>query len=292
MRIQILIIASSLLTSVLGAVAQDVIHEPHLLIIGIDGCRPDALLAAKAPYVMGLAHNGAASFQAQTGLPSVSGPGWSSALTGVWGEKHHVWANYFPVPDRLNKFPVFFHYLKLARPNALTASIVQWAPINDHIMTNADIMTTLKPDDKVAQAAVLVLENKNPDAIFVHFEDVDITGHTFGFSPTSPQYIKMIETIDGYVGQVVRAMHSRIHYAEENWLVIVTTDHGGHSTTHGQDIPEDRTIFIIVSGPDAARGEIEPPPGIVDVAATALTHLNVPIDPAWQLDGKPVGLRQ
>jgi len=177
------------------------------------------------------------------------------------------------VPDRLNQFPVFFHYLKQAQTNAVTASIVQFAPINEHIMTNADIMATLKPDDKVTEAAVSVLRNKSLRAIFVHFEDVDICGHTFRFSPDSPQYIKAIETIDGYVGQIIRAMHARKNYDQENWLVILTTDHGGHSTGHGQDVPEDRTIFIIVSGPDAARGAIDPPPGIVDVAATALKHL-------------------
>ncbi|MGB1841464.1 MAG: DUF4983 domain-containing protein [Longimicrobiales bacterium] len=30
---------------------------------------------------------------------------------------------------------------------------------------------------------------------------------------------------------------------------------------------------------------------MVDVAVTALTHLGIPVDPSWQLDGRPVGLR-
>jgi len=291
MRIRILVIVSYLLTSVLNAVAQTATNQPHLLIIGIDGCRPDALLAARTPYIMALASNGASSFQAQTGIPTISGPGWSSALTGVWGEKHHVWANFFSIPDRLARYPVFFHYLKQARPKALTVSIVHWAPINEHIITNADIVFTTNVDEGVAQAGAFVLRNKNADAIFVHFEDVDIAGHTYGFSPTSPQYIRAIEITDYYVGLLMRTMHARKNFAAENWLVILTTDHGGHSKTHGGDTPEDRTIFIIVNGPDAARGTIDPPPGIVDVAATALKHLGVPIDPAWQLDGKPVGLR-
>jgi hypothetical protein len=36
---------------------------------------------------------------------------------------------------------------------------------------------------------------------------------------------------------------------------------------------------------------IEDPSYIVDVPITALTHLGVPIDSAWQLDGKAVGIR-
>lgn len=290
MRVHIFIIVSCLFTVAISARAQDT-NAGRVLIIGIDGCRPDALLAAKTPYIGGLVKNGASSFQAQTGIPTVSGPGWSSALTGVWGEKHHVWANTFLIPDRLARYPIFFHYLKQAQTNAVTASIVHWAPINEHIVTNVDIISTHKTDEDVTKMAIMVLRNKDLRAIFVHFEDVDNTGHTFRFSPDSPQYIKAIVATDGYVGQIIRALHARKNYNQENWLVILTTDHGGHDTTHGKDIPEDRTIFVVVSGAAAARGTIDPPPGIVDVAATALEHLGVPIDPAWELDGKPVGLR-
>jgi len=40
------------------------------------------------------------------------------------------------------------------------------------------------------------------------------------------------------------------------------------------------------------RGEIEEPSYIVDVPVIALTHLGIPIESAWQLDGKAVGIRQ
>ena len=51
------------------------------------------------------------------------------------------------------------------------------------------------------------------------------------------------------------------------------------------------TTFILASGPSAALGIPANPTFIVDIAVTALTHLGVSIDPAWELDGKPVGLR-
>ncbi|HUS39634.1 MAG TPA: hypothetical protein VMX74_09300 [Pirellulales bacterium] len=49
---------------------------------------------------------------------------------------------------------------------------------------------------------------------------------------------------------------------------------------------------LIVSGPSAKRGKIEGPTFLVDVPVTALHHLGVEIDPAWKLDGHPVGLKQ
>lgn len=51
------------------------------------------------------------------------------------------------------------------------------------------------------------------------------------------------------------------------------------------------TTFILVSGPMAAIGTPVEETFIVDVAVTALAHLGIEIDPAWALDGRPVGLR-
>ena len=66
---------------------------------------------------------------------------------------------------------------------------------------------------------------------------------------------------------------------------------GGGKARHGDDIPEHRTVFLIVSGHSAASGPIEPPPVVVDVPQTVFTHLAVDIDPAWDWDGRPVGLK-
>jgi len=55
----------------------------RVLIIGIDGCRPDTLLAAVTPNLDRLREGAAFSFRAMTGDVPISGPGWSSALTGV-----------------------------------------------------------------------------------------------------------------------------------------------------------------------------------------------------------------
>jgi hypothetical protein len=95
-----------------------------------------------------------------------------------------------------------------------------------------------------------------------------------------------------YVGDLVRAIRSRKSYAREDWLILVSTDHGGSHTGHGKNVPQHRTIFLIVSGKSAERGKIDPAPGIVDVAATALAHLSISLDPRWGLDGKPVGLKK
>jgi predicted AlkP superfamily pyrophosphatase or phosphodiesterase len=274
------------------AIAQETVPpRKKVLIIGIDGCRPDALLQARIPHLTALILTGAFSDKAQTGDITVSGPGWSSMLTGVWREKHGIRDNSFAGAN-LREFPHFFRRLKEKYPKAVTVSIVHWGPVNTHILSAADVAAICKDDKRVTDQTVNVLRTQEPDVVFVHFDEVDGAGHRYGFHPKVPQYLKAIEQTDGYVGRLMQAVQARKTYAQEDWLILVSTDHGGSGRGHGRNIPEHRTIFLIVSGPSARKGKIEPAPAIVDIAATALAHLGVLVDPRWQLDGRPVGLRQ
>ena len=70
--------------------------EKKVLLIGLDGVRVDILAQAHTPNIDALIANGTFSGEAQTRPPTVSGPGWSSMLTGVWGDKHKVGATILP----------------------------------------------------------------------------------------------------------------------------------------------------------------------------------------------------
>jgi predicted AlkP superfamily pyrophosphatase or phosphodiesterase len=264
---------------------------PKVLILGIDGCRPDALKAADAPHLHALIKQGAFSDKAQTGEYTVSGPGWASMFTGVWHTKHGVRDNRFDAAN-FKAYPHFFRRLKQVRPAAYTILLVQWWPIATQIVTDPDLSRTFLADARVADEAVKVLRERDPDVLFLHFDEVDKAGHKYGFHPSVTEYTQAIARADADFGRVLAALRERPAYGNEDWLILVTTDHGGSDKGHGRNIPEHRTIFIIVSGSAATKGAIDPAPAIVDVAATALVHLRIPLDDKWQLDGKPIGLKK
>jgi hypothetical protein len=83
-------------------------------------------------------------------------------------------------------------------------------------------------------------------------------------------------------------------YVREDWLIVVCTDHGGREKDHGhgEHVPDIRTGLLILQGPAVRAGRIPGATCNADVAATALTHLGVPIKPEWKLDGRAVGLRK
>jgi arylsulfatase A-like enzyme len=112
-----------------------------------------------------------------------------------------------------------------------------------------------------------------------------------GFSPTVPEYVEALEVVDAQIGQMVDAVQARPTFEQEDWLIVLTTDHGGMGKAHGPQGDEERTIFIIVSGGSARRGHtITPGPGHTAIPPTVMTHLGLPIDPAWGWESEPFGL--
>ncbi len=261
-----------------------------LLFIGIDGCRSDALIAANTPNIDSVIAGGAVNYETliKEGQVTVSGPGWSSMLSGVWADKHQIFENDFSTSN-LEQYPVFFQRVRETWPDAYIVSVVNWKPINESIVEGAD-EELYGNDEKVGQLGAEAMANPNLDILFVAFDEVDGAGHKFTYDPAVKDYLNVIEKTDGYIGKILDALHARPTYKEENWLILITADHGGNNKGHGGQTPEERTIFLIVNGKDSLKGTITPAPMLVDAGATALTFLTGGLKCAWDLDGKAFGL--
>lgn len=278
-----------------------------VLFIGIDGTRWDALEAADTPNIDQLIAKGTLSVGTEIIAPretkgdTVSGPGWSNLLCGVWPDKHGTIDNSFKGMN-YKEYPHFFSRIKEVRPEVRTASYSDWGPISKHILSSADesmgedahgAAGYRDADVRLVTACATHLREKNPDVVMLYLGQVDETGHAKGFHPKVPEYIAAIERVDGLIGDVLAAMQARPKFTAEDWLILVGTDHGGIGTGHGggRDIPEIRRTFMIVSGPSTMREKLEAQTYQVDHVATALTHLGIALKPEWKLDGRAVGLQ-
>ncbi len=285
-----------------GCASQE--SERKVLLIGLDGVRVDVLAAASTPHLDALIAQGTFSDRTRTGDPTVSGPGWSSMLTGVWPAKHGVLGNDF-AGNRYDRYPDFLTRLEQLDPAYETFAVVDWPPLgttasNGPLLSGAlDRLVVIDGDSlgyRVADSlsvleATAYLRTADPDAAFVYLGDVDVVGHDTG--SLSDAYREAIERADRQVGALVAALADRPRYDREDWLILVSTDHGRTDAGgHGGTSQAERTIFYLASGPSAAAGAPTTAPRIVDVAVTALTHLGVTIHPAWELDGVAVGLRR
>jgi arylsulfatase A-like enzyme len=278
-------------------------RTPKLLLIGIDGVRPDILAEVPTPNIDVLATGGSFTGRTRTTTPSVSGPSWSSMLTGVWPEKHGVTDNEF-AGRRFVEYPDFLTRIEQARPGLETFAAVDWLPLmevdggNPTISQMVDVRHPLDGyelgwadgDTQVTSLSVRHLNEADPDAMFVYLGNPDEASHEHG--SIGVEYRDAIALADRHVGMLIDAVRARPRFRAENWLILVSTDHGRRADGgHGGDSPVEMTTFILVSGPGAAIGSPTQDTYIVDVAVTALAHLGIEIDPSWRLDGSPVGLR-
>ncbi len=290
------------LMPVLAACGTD---EPakKVLVIGLDGIRIDILAEADTPNIDRLIAEGFFSDRARTNVRTVSGPGWSSMLIGARTDKHLVNSNNFTGNDYAT-YPDFLTRLERIDPEFETFAVVDWAPlgttasggplfsdaIDELLFFDGGVEGYGRADSLSVDAAADRLTNRDIDAAFVYIGDTDEVAHAT--STYAPEYKTAIEVADVLVGRLVAAIEARPTYANEDWLILICTDHGRNDEGgHGGDSDKERTIFFLAHGPSVVREPIETPPNIVDVAVTALTHLGVEIDPGWNLDGRAVALR-
>lgn len=277
--------------------------DPRVLILGVDGCRPDALQIANTPNIDALIAAGAVSYTGQDVMTQgSSGPNWSSAMTGVNVPKHRVTSNSYNangfVGNRFDQWPHMFSYLEAMDPSPYTASFAGWGPINAGTWADRYADQVGADGDGGNTAHVVdLLTTGDPDVIFIQLSRVDSAGHSgSGFSPTNPNYISAIERADTDVGTMVNALYNRPGYLDdtEDWLIITTTDHGGYGTSHHlPEVPEGRRqvweTFYVATGPTVTPGADLGCPRVFDIAATTLHYMGVDIS-GLGLDGQVVGV--
>nr|WP_258054591.1 alkaline phosphatase family protein [Streptomyces sp. Ru71] len=277
----------------LTATARAAGRTPKVLVIGLDGALLSRIKDADAPNLDALMAAGLtapSSIYANPLASTLSGPGWSTLITGVWPDKHNVKDNTF-TGNRFDRYPDFVTRVETARPDLSTYAVSSWAPITDTVFSaKADTRVSTPSseyDTGTTARAVDKLRSGDPDAVFVQLDGIDHAGHSYGAA--SQQYLDAIHTADAQVGQIVAAVKARPAYPDEDWLIMVTADHG-HTDAggHGGSTLAERQTFLIATGPTLAPGSVRHDVKMPDVAASALAHLGIALDPAWDLDGRPV----
>ena len=100
---------------------------------------------------------------------------------------------------------------------------------------------------------------------------------------------RRVAIMDANVGKIWKAIQDRQETRDEDWLAIVTTDHGRDKETgksHGGQSLRERTTWIATNS-QRLNGNFENLPGIVDILPSILDHLAIvpPLRIATQLDG-------
>lgn len=114
----------------------------------------------------------------------------------------------------------------------------------------------------------------DPDAIMLYIEGVDPIGHGSGFSAFNAPYVAGITAYDNYVGQLLSAIKSRSTFDQEDWQIVIVSDHGGIGGAHGvTGCNNCETIPLIATSRTMASGEMAGTATSADPAAYVLNHM-------------------
>ena len=242
--------------------------EKKVAVIGYDGCRADILAESKengaVKYLLSkgasinLSYCGGVNYPEKNTQDTSTAPGWCSILTGAWADEHGITGNGITkeiepktlmtllVEDGTIDSASFITKWKGHFTNNNSTYIDEKAYCEEN---NINVEFELREDKKDIHTGAMA-EIKSADCsdfVFIIYEDTDSAGHDFGFSFNNPVYKEGFSTEDGYGYEVIKAIEERDAYETEDWLIIVTSDHGGIGTGHGGASIQERMTFIVMN---------------------------------------------
>jgi predicted AlkP superfamily pyrophosphatase or phosphodiesterase len=261
----------------------------HVILVSIDGLRPDAIARFDARNLQSLMRNGRYSLKARTVLPPKTLPAHASMLTGMPPSQHRITWN-SDLTARQGRIGVSTIF-DIARQHGLRTAAFFSKTKFEHLATSRGFDFLHKPKggmigiwaDEVDDAVKSYLDSGRPNLLFVHIADPDYVGHSIGWM--TYLYGRAIRTADSAVQTVIEGADDA--FGRGNYTLIVTSDHGGHGRDHGYDRSEDVLIPWIVWGAGVkGTGPIEESISTMDTGATVLWLLGM--DRPSAMVGRPV----
>lgn len=308
-----------IICSLLFSTAASAQKKPKVMFVIADGIAADMLERHPAPAIKSIARQGA-FLRAYVGgekggysqSPTISAVGYNSLLTGTWANKHNVWDNQIDSPNY--SYPTIFRLLKNADPAKTIGIFSSWLDNRtklageglavtgflrfDHVADGFELDTLRFPhdpakdymhhiDEQVITSAASAIRQHAPDLSWVYLEYTDDMGHRWG---DGPQMDRAIALLDVQMKQLYDAISFREQVFGEDWLLLITTDHGRDSATgrdHGGQSPRERSTWILSNKKLNNAYAQSLVPGIVDLYPTMARHLGTPIpeEIARELDG-------
>ena len=226
--------------------------KAKVLLLGIDGVQLEKLLELNTPNFDRLniqrAYTGGIE-GSHTQQQTSSGAAWATILTGVWANKHEVVSNSSGLVNK--NFPGLYqrihNFYKEASKKVELYGFATWKYTHtNYFWEELKLLeeenhggSDLDNLNKTKQ----VIKEKDPDFIFLHLDDVDHAGHAHCFGE---EYNFAIEQADIRLGELLSAVEERNSYKNEDWLVLVVTDHGrdAQGCGHGAQTFGEKIVFI------------------------------------------------
>ena len=249
-----------------------------VLMVLVDGMRPDSLAACGNPLVDELLAHSAYTLKGTTVMPSVTLPCHISLFHSVTPQRHGILTNTYVPQVR----PVKGLFEALRGAGKTSAMFYDWEELRDLARPDNITYACFASGHQFGyeKANPIIVDNLlryfatygQPDFTFLYLGWTDEAGHGFGWM--TEEYLRSVSGSLDSVRQVMETLGN-------DTLVMLTADHGGHERSHGTELPEDMTIPIFLYNRAFESREL-PTASILDLAPTTAAVLGVPADREWE----------
>ena len=252
--------------------------QNKVILISIDGMRPDGLKACKNPFVAELEKMALHSYEASSMFPSVTFPCHFSMTHSVTPQRHGILTNTYIPQVR----PVKGIFEKVREARMVASMYYGWEPLRDIALPGMLRYSTFigaymeeSSDTVLTDKAIEQISAKKPDFAFLYMVETDEKGgHDNGWM--SDAYLERISIAISNAKRVIEKF-------SDEYSIIIMADHGGHDRSHGTEMPEDMTIPLFFIGDRFEAGKvIEEPVSLLDIAPTIADLLGLEAEPEWE----------
>ena len=250
-----------------------------VILISIDGMRPDGFLSCGNPYTEDLMRDAAYTLSGRTVFPSLTLPCHMSLFHSVPPQRHGITENTYTAMAR----PVKGLFEVVEGAGGVGAMYYGWEPLRD--VSRPDSLTYASyfhsradesSDTVLTDMALERIAAAKPDFVFLYMVETDQKGgHDNGWM--SQEYLRRISKALDNVRRVCEAVG-------EEYTVIITADHGGHDRDHGSELAEDMTIPLFFIGDRFTPGKVLEGVSIMDVAPTVADVMGLRVP--WEWEGR------
>ena len=266
--------------------------QKKVLVYMLDGMRADMVEKVNAPVWQALKENRwAESYKSawsvdasnEPYLPTNSAPNHTAIATGRLLKDHKVTDNGTFGKYDPDAAPTFLQTLHL-RKNATTAFAFSWGP--DKVLV-PESPSRIIPFDDVRNGVILTRVMKGddvPDATLVFDDAPDHGAHSTGFYPYGEAYPKAATEAMTRFANLLDAIKGRPKFKDEDWLIVLCSDHGGYGKGHGMAGGQASTVPLLFCSKTMPAGRISGRPCNLSIVPTIFSHFGLD-DEARSLPG-------
>jgi len=217
------------------AVASNAASLKNVIIISIDALHPAALSARATPSIYKEMREGDYTLDGYSTNPPKTLISHTAMFTGLGPDKNGKLDNQWQPGEPTIEHKTLFNG---AKQNGFQTGFYYSKQKLGYLVNEAVDVHRWSREDAIDLAETF-FRKAGRHFVFLHVSGLDFVGPEYGW--LSSEYMEELSFIDEYLTPLIQLVKE-----QKNYLIIITSDHGGHDKIHGSQHPDDFRLPLVI----------------------------------------------